>query len=88
VLAEVEFVKLQTEGKTIKGVIPNVPYYETLYETLGTYATGVGFNEAEQLSVELLSRLSKAPEKVDTLITHLGAETKLFNRAFDLGKQG
>ncbi len=88
VLAEVEFVKLQTEGKTIKAVIPNVPYYETLYETLGTYATGVGFNEAEQLSVELLSRLSKAPEKVDTLITHLGVETKLFNRAFDLGKQG
>lgn len=88
VLAEVEFVKLQTEGKTIKAVVPNVPYYETLYDTLGTYANGAGFNEAEQLSVELLSRLSKAPEKIDTLKSHMGAETKLFDRAFDLGKQG
>src|SRR6266478_5704184 len=39
VLAEVEFVKLQTEGKTIRAVVPNVPYYETLYNTLGIYAT-------------------------------------------------
>lgn len=87
-LAEIEFVKLQTEGKTIKAVLPSVPYYETLYDSLGTYANGIGFNEAEQLSVELLSRLSKAPEKIDTLKSHLGVETKLFDRAFDLGKQG
>ncbi len=88
VLAEVEFVKLQTEGKTIKAIVPNVPYYETLYDRLGTYATDAGFNEAETLSVELLSRLSKAPEKIDTLKTHFGAEPKLFDRAFHLGKQG
>ncbi len=88
VLAEVEFVKLQTEAKTIKAVVPNVPYYETLYETLGVYANGTGFNEAEQLSVELLSRLSKSPEKVESLRSHLGADNNLFNRAFDLGKQG
>jgi hypothetical protein len=88
VLAEVEFVKLQTEGKTIKAVVPNVPYYETLYDTLGTYASGAGFNEAEELSIELLCRLSKAPEKVDALQSHLGAEPKLFHRAFELGKVG
>lgn len=88
VLAEVEFVKLQTEGKTIKAVLPNVPYYETLYDTLGVYANDAGFNEAEELSIEILSRLSKTPEKVDTLQAHLGSETKLFNRAFELGKQG
>lgn len=87
-LAEIEFVKLQTEGKTIKAVLPSVPYYENLYDLLGTYANGIGFNEAEQLSVELLSRLSKAPEKIDTLKSKLGVETKLFDRAFDLGKQG
>lgn len=46
-LAEVEFVKLVTEGKTIKAVIPNVPYYETLYEKLGDYAIDGGFNGAE-----------------------------------------
>lgn len=34
-LAEIEFVKLGTEGKTIKTVLPNVPYYEELYEQIG-----------------------------------------------------
>jgi len=87
-LAEVEFVKLQTEAKTIKAVVPNVPYYETLYETLGTYATEAGFNEAEELSIDLLCRLSKSPEKLDTLKSNLGAEAKLLTRAFDVGKQG
>src|SRR5262245_35326719 len=88
ILAEVEFVKLQTEGKTIKAVIPNVPYYETLYSTLGGYAQQAGFNEAEELSVELLCRLSKAPEKVDTLKSKLGAEPELITRAFEVGTQG
>ena len=62
-----EFVKLQTEGKTIKTVIPTVPYYETPYETLGSFAIDTGFNEAEQLSIDLLCRLSKSPENVDRL---------------------
>lgn len=87
-LAEVEFVKLQTEGKTIKAVVPNVPYYETLYTTLGTYAVDAGFNEAEELSIQLLCRLSKSPEKVDTLKSSLGADQKLITRAIDVGEQG
>jgi len=87
-LADVEFVKLQTEGNTINAVLPNVPYYETLYETLGTYATNEGFNEAEELSVDLLCRLSKAPEKLDTLKSKLGAESKLLTRAFAVGQEG
>src|SRR5690606_18123096 len=76
-LAEIEFVKLQTEGKTIKAVIPNVPYYETLYDTLGEFAQSESFNEIEQLSIDVLCRLSKAPEKVDTLRSKLGVEPRL-----------
>lgn len=87
-LAEVEFVKLQTEGKIIKAVIPNVPYYEALYDTLGTFANGSGFNEAEQLSIDLLCRLSKAPQKVDALLSKIGAEPRLITRAFNIGVQG
>ena len=88
ILAEVEFVKLVTEGKTIKGVVPTVPYYETLYSTLGQHASELAFNESEQLSVELLCRLSKAPEKMDTLQSTLGAEPKLLQRAITIGKKG
>jgi hypothetical protein len=87
-LAEVEFVMLGTEGKTIKTVVSNVPYYEDLYETLGNYAADIGLNEAEQLSVELVHRLSRSPEKLDALRTELGAENKVLMRAIEVGKEG
>jgi hypothetical protein len=87
-LAEVDFVKLQTAGKTIKIVVPNVPYYQTLYTTLGEYGSTEGFNEAEQLSVELLCRLAKSPENVDSLRSSLGAEKGLLERTFAVGKEG
>ncbi|MFZ0256573.1 MAG: hypothetical protein WAN46_13245 [Gammaproteobacteria bacterium] len=80
-----EFEELRKIGMA---VIANVPYYETLYSTLGIYAADTGFNEPEQLSIELLCRLSKAPEKVDTLISTLGADNKLLTRAIAVGKEG
>ncbi len=87
-LAEIEFVKLGTEGKTIKTVLPNVPYYEELYEQLGGYAVGVGLNEAEQLSVELLQRLSLSPQKLDSLRSKIGVDKRLFDRSISVGQEG
>jgi hypothetical protein len=87
-LGEVEFIKLDTEGRSIKGVLPLVPYYETLYSTLGTYALESSLNEAEQLSLDLLCRLAQAPEKLDTLHAVTGAERKLLKRTLELGEQG
>lgn len=87
-LAEIEFVKLGTEGKTIKTVLPNVPYYEDLYTQLGAYAEDAGLNEAEQLSIELVHRLARSPEKLDSLRAKLGAEKKLMERAIQVGKEG
>ncbi|MDP0490806.1 MAG: hypothetical protein Q7Q71_07145 [Verrucomicrobiota bacterium JB023] len=88
ILAEVEFVKIQSEGRTIKAVVPDVPYYEAMYSTLGIFAAETGFNESEQLALDMLCRLSKSPEKVDALETKIGAEHKLFERALTLGKEG
>jgi hypothetical protein len=85
-LAEVEFVKLQTERKTIKAVVPNVPYYEGLYSTLGDFGASEGFNEAEQLSIDVLCRLSRRPENVDALRSSLGAESALMWVGNALGK--
>ncbi|QBG94299.1 hypothetical protein [Xanthomonas oryzae] len=87
-LAEVEFVKLATTGKTINKVVPDVPYYESLYETIGEYAVDAGFNETEQLSIELLRRLAKSPEKLDALRSKVGAEAQRFDRAVLLGVNG
>ena len=88
VLDEVEFVRLGTEGKTIKTVLPDVPYYEELYETIGEYSADVGLNEAEQLSVELVHRLALSPQKLDALRNDLGADNRLFTRIVEVGKEG
>lgn len=87
-LAEVEFVKLATTGRTIEKVVPDVPYYESLYETIGEFAHDAGLNETEQLSVELLRRLANAPDKLDALRSKLGAESQRFDRAVTLGLSG
>jgi hypothetical protein len=87
-LAELEFVKIGKEGKTIKTVLPDVPYYEELYEQIGEYASDVEFNEAEQLSIHLVQRLARSPEKLDALRNKLGAEKTLFSRTLEVGQEG
>ena len=87
-LEEIEFVRLGTDGKTIKTVLPDVPYYETLYSTLGEYASQLTLTEAEQLTVQLIHRLSVSPHKLDTIRNELGAEPSLFNRTVEIGTEG
>ena len=88
-LAEVEFVRLQTTGQTITGVLPTVPYYEDMYSQLGDYAlTARPFNEAEELAIYMVNRLSGSPENADALFNASGAERKLFNRGLEIGTSG
>lgn len=88
-LAEVEFVRLQTQGSTIKGVLPTVPYYDELYEQLGQLAsTQRTLNEAEQLAIHIVDKLAQSPENVDRLRNSTGAEKKLFDRGLDIGVKG
>jgi len=88
-LAEVEFVRLQTTGQTINGVLPLVPYYEDMFTQLGEYAlVERPFNEAEELAIFLVNRLSKSPENIDALHSASGAERKLFNRGLQVGVKG
>lgn len=87
-LAEIEFVKLGTENKTIKTVLPDVPYYENLHQELGNYALGGHFNEAEQLTLNIVHRLATAPDNVDALRGRLGADAALFRRTIAIGAEG
>ena len=87
-LEEIEFVRLGKSGKTIKNVLPDVPYYEELYSTLGKYTNDLTFSEAEQLSIELVQRLSVSPHKLDTIRNELGAESKLLDRVLKIGTEG
>lgn len=87
-LEEIGFVRLGTSGNTIKTIIPDVPYYEELYLTMGEYTKDFTLTEAEQLSIELVQRLSVSPHNLDTLRNELGAEAKLFERVLTIGTEG
>jgi hypothetical protein len=88
-LAEVEFVRLKQTGSSITGVLPTVPYYDELYKNLGAFAASERrFNEAEELTLELVERLAKSPEKVDSLRSKLGADKVLFDRSITVGTTG
>lgn len=88
-LEEVQFVKIQSEGQTIKAVLPTVPYYEDIYSTLGEYSQAKGgFNEAETLSLEIVKRLAKSPENIDVLRNKLGADNTLLGRSIYIGEMG
>lgn len=87
-LEEIEFVVLGKSGRMVKTVLPDVPYYEDLYSTLGEYTKDLTFSEAEQLSIEIVQRLSVSPRKLDTMRNELGAESTLLNRVLDIGTEG
>lgn len=88
-LAEVEFVKLQTTGDTIERVFPKVPFYEDTYEMIGGFACErKRFSEPEQLAVALVDGLAQSPFNYDSLRSKIGAEVKLFQRGIQIGTQG
>jgi hypothetical protein len=88
-LAEVEFVTISMEGKTIKSVVPTVPYYEDLYVAMNDYgARETALNEIEQVSIELVRRLATAPANIDSLRNAMGVDKAAFERAVVIGEEG
>ena len=87
-LAEIEFVKIDKEGSTIKSILPTVPYFDDVYEIIGEFADNEKhFNEYEQYALEILKRLSETPLHKSSLF-EIGAEKKTVNRTLDIGTQG
>lgn len=86
-LHDAEFVKLDTEGTTIKTIIPDIPYYDKLFSDIGELATLHGFSEPEWLTLVLLQRLAGSP-LLQTHAYQMGAEKKLVNRVIDIGTEG
>jgi len=74
-LAEVQFIKLQTIGSTVKAVFPQVPFCENAYERIGVFAHDKHiFTEAEQLAVSLVDSLAESPWNADSLCADIGAK--------------
>lgn len=88
-LAEVEFVRLQTQGSSILAVLPTIPFYEKLYNDLGEFASAKKtFNEPEEMALTIVERLAASPEKADSLSNKLGSEAALFRRSIAIGTEG
>ena len=87
VLAEVEFIKVDQEGKTIKSIIPTVPYYEDLFEGIGEFGENQTLSEPERLTILLVEKLSKSPAPKDTL-QNLGADAPLVKKMIHIGTEG
>lgn len=87
-LAEVEFVTLVTEGKNIKKVIPKVPFFDSIYEKIGDYATtDYTLNEQEKIALEILTKLSGSPTEISNIYS-TGADKKIIDRSLKIGKDG
>ncbi|MFB3166567.1 hypothetical protein P5G62_005535 [Neobacillus sp. 179-C4.2 HS] len=87
-LDEAEFIRVLSEGQTIKAIIPTVPYYDELYTNIGEFTKSEkNLNEAEQLALTILDKLTHSPVAKDSLV-QLGADNKLLNRNLVIGNQG
>jgi uncharacterized protein YuzE len=86
-LAEVEFIRIDREGKTIRSIVPTVPYYDDLFEGIGEVSQSRQLSEPEALTLAMVDRLSKAPAPRETLL-NAGGDTKLVKRMIDVGSDG
>jgi len=87
-LAEIEFVKLISEGATIKKVIPQVPFFDNIYDNVGEFAeTLYSFNEQEDLALKILTKLSNSPTEKSN-IYNIGAENRVVERSLKIGLDG
>ncbi|MDA6082779.1 hypothetical protein OSJ97_24880, partial [Escherichia coli] len=76
-LAEVEFIRIFSEGETYKAILPTIPYYDEMYTKIGEYVTSdKKLNEAEQLAITILDKLTQTPVAKQSLI-QIGADAKL-----------
>jgi hypothetical protein len=87
-LAEIEFVKLAKTGATITTVVPDIPYYVGLYKRIGEFANAEGFNELEKLTLDVVQRLSVAPQNLDAIRGQTNAEKRALDTVFSIGEQG
>lgn len=87
-LAEVEFVRLMTRGKTILSVIPEIPIFDNVYEGISGYVENeINLNGYEQATLAILQSLYTSPRNRDALFNQIGIEKKVFDRCLMVGSR-
>ena len=85
-LEDVQFIRIISEGRTYKRIIPMIPYFDNIYSTLESNIGIETFSETEQMSLEILKRLSNSPIVKDSILD-IG-DKKMVDRCLDVGRQG
>jgi hypothetical protein len=88
ILGDIEFIRIDSEGDTIKSILPTVPYFDDIYSGIGEYVDiKKNFNEPEIVAITILQKLSDSPIYKSSLY-ELGAESKLITRNLQIGDEG
>jgi hypothetical protein len=88
ILGEAEFAQIDKCGSTIRSIVPTVPYFEDLFDTIGEIVEDRRLSEHEQMTIELVSRLRRSPVVSETLYQDTGARKEFVDRVVDLGAEG
>jgi hypothetical protein len=86
-LEDIEFVKVIGTGSSRK-IVPTVPYFDDLYQTLGEKAEVDGLNELEVASINVLDRLSTTPLRRESVQKALNIDSGTLDSAIKIGKEG
>ncbi|AXV15579.1 hypothetical protein CYG48_07640 [Neorhizobium sp. SOG26] len=87
-LAEVELVKIDRTGTTINKITPNISVFDNVYLSIGEYSSIKGFNELENVALEILFRLRNKPENLISLGGTLGIDPTPLSRTISIGEKG
>ena len=87
-LQRANLVRVIGSGDEATVVPQSIPYFNGLYERLDEIAADAGLNEHEQLSVDLLHRLSVSPAPKNRILHDTGAETEVLDRVLSIGSSG
>lgn len=88
VLDDVEFVRVVGDKSPGMKVLPQVPYFDNLYEKLSEKAKAQGLNELEKISVEILNRLALGPISKRKIIKELNLDKTTADLVLQTGKAG
>lgn len=88
ILEEIEFVRVVRKGNEIDSVVPQIPYFESVYSLIGQYASTKKLTEHEQVTAAILGKLFESPHNKDKLRNELGADKDVFARCLTIGQAG
>ena len=88
VLEELDWVRIEKKGNTIKKVEESIPYFSDIYSTSGEYFSDKDHTEIEDATIEICDSLSISPRSEEDIKKQIGIDDTAFKMILDIGKSG